>query len=403
MAETPSSAATPPPPPPPTPPSLSDQTPQQYWCYQCDKRVPIETLPDQPDVICFECKNGFVELISVNPHHTLPLITDDDDDDNQPAFGHEFLQVLRLIAQAARDDARGEQTPEDDDQEVRNVERDDDAPENEARGDDAPPPPPDRDGDVDGNDYLRIELDGWNDNDDNNDDDDDDDEEDDNDGDGSEEDEDIVAIDTENEDVMRRRQRREVIRLQLRDFATRALTRRNRVLDWAEILMGLEDHSIEFRFQVPGDSDGYIGNPGDYVDAAGYEALLQNLAESDNGSRRGAPPAAKSAVEGLKSVDVKELGMGMVNESEVCAICKDKVFNNEKEIVKELPCGHMYHQECIVPWLGSRNTCPICRYELPTDDPEYEEERKKRANTRDVLATETAATTSESSNSSDGV
>ncbi|BBG94808.1 COP1-interacting protein 8 [Prunus dulcis] len=62
--------------------------------------------------------------------------------------------------------------------------------------------------------------------------------------------------------------------------------RRNRILDWAEILMGLEDNSIEFRLEVP-ESDRYIGNPEDYVDAAGYEALLQTLAESDNAGRRG--------------------------------------------------------------------------------------------------------------------
>lgn len=346
MAETPSSShSPPPPPPPPTPPSVPDTT--QYWCYQCDKRVPIETLPDQPDVICFECKNGFVESISVHPPHALE-VTDDD----HPAFGHEFLQVLRLIAQAARHD-------------------------------DAPPlPPSDRDGDD--SDYLRIDLDGWDENDNDDDDDEDEDEGDEthNQGDrdrardGSDEhdeNEEEQEIVEEEDGDFRRRQRRDVIRLRLRDFATRALSRRNRMLDWAEILTGLEDHSIEFRFQVPGDGDGYVGNPGDYVDAAGYEALLQNLAESDSSGRRGAPPAAKSAVEALPTVEVKS------TDIEVCAICKDKVFNNEEEIAKQLPCGHMYHEDCIVPWLGSRNTCPVCRYELPTDDPEYEEGRKKRS------------------------
>ncbi|KAK9059898.1 hypothetical protein SSX86_020602 [Deinandra increscens subsp. villosa] len=351
MAETPSSSShtpPPPPPPPPTPPLVPDNPdPTQYWCYQCNKRVPIETLPGQADVICFECKNGFVELISVHHHQALGV-----NDDDQPAFGNEFLQVLRLIAMAARED-------------------------------DAPPlPPPDRDGNDD--DYLRIELDGWDEEDDDDDDDDNEDEDEEeeegnrnqadrvHDGsDAHDENEDEQQIAEEEEDEgNRRRQRRDVIRLRLRDFANRALSRRHRILDWAEILTGLEDHSVEFRFQAPGDR--YIGNPGDYVDAAGYEALLQTLAESDSG-KRGAPPAASYAVEALPTVEVKS------TETEVCTICKDKLVNNEEEIVKQLPCGHMYHGDCIVPWLGSRNTCPVCRYELPTDDPEYEEDRKKRS------------------------
>lgn len=144
------------------------------------------------------------------------------------------------------------------------------------------------------------------------------------------------------------------------------------MLDWAEILIGLEDDPIGLRLQAP-EIDSYIGNPGDYVDAAGYEALLRNLAESDNGGRRGAPPASKLVVEGLEVIVIR-------NEDEVvsCSVCKDLVDVGEE--AKRLPCGHIYHGDCIVPWLGARNSCPICRFELPTDDPEYEEERRKKVN-----------------------
>ncbi|GER44758.1 RING/U-box superfamily protein [Striga asiatica] len=117
--------------------------------------------------------------------------------------------------------------------------------------------------------------------------------------------------------------------------------------------------------------DTYVGNPGDYVNAAEYEALLQNLADSDSGAKHGSPPAAKAAMEGLQSMLVEK-----EEDVMVCAICRDTVSIGE--IAKNLPCRHGYHIECIVPWLGSRNTCPVCRFELPTDDPDYEEERKKR-------------------------
>ncbi|KAK4387448.1 E3 ubiquitin-protein ligase CIP8 [Sesamum angolense] len=348
--------------------SGSDPDSSVYWCYHCDKRVAVETLADLPDIVCYECKNGFVESISASAVPTPPAASDPIDD---PTFGNQFIQVLRLIAQAALED-------------------------------DAPPPPP---SDPSDEDYLRIELDGWdNDNDDEDEDEDDDDDEhsvevvheeeaddnrdrrtEDNGSDGEDEGE-IEVIETRDEDEEEdmRRRRRDVLRLRLRDFASRAASRRNRILDWAEILMGLEDHSIELRLQVP-DSDTYVGNPGDYVDAAGYEALLQNLAESDSGGRRGAPPAAKAAVEGLESVVI-----GKEENTIVCAICKDLV--NVGEVAKNLPCGHGYHGECIVPWLGSRNSCPVCRFELPTDDPEYEEERKKKVVVAGLRAASSSST-----------
>ncbi|CAL5384704.1 unnamed protein product [Camellia sinensis] len=321
--------------------SGSDLDPLQYWCYHCDKRVSIETLPD---VVCHECKNGFVESIAAANPSPPPSRTSDLVD--EPYFGSQFLQVLRLIAQAARDD-------------------------------DAPPPPPSEHADPSEDDYLRIELDGW----DNDDDDDanevevrnevDEEEEDDPDQDRDRGlDRGLDRSDGERDEEDMRRRRRDVLRLRLRDLAARAANRRNRILDWAEILMGLEDHSIELRLQMP-EMDDYVGNPEDYVDAAGYEALLQNLAESDGSGRRGAPQASKSAILALQTLKIESQ-----QESMVCAICKDSV--NVGEIAKKLPCEHGYHEDCILPWLGSRNSCPVCRFELETDDLEYEEERKKR-------------------------
>ncbi|KAG1363736.1 E3 ubiquitin ligase BIG BROTHER-related-like [Cocos nucifera] len=111
-------------------------------------------------------------------------------------------------------------------------------------------------------------------------------------------------------------------------------------------------------------------------DYEAYEVLFGQFADHDS-SLKGSPPAAKSVVENLPSVMMTKED---VDENNVCAVCKDGILVGEK--VKRLPCSHHYHEECILPWLGIRNTCPLCRFELPTDDPEYEKWKARRARSR---------------------
>lgn len=105
------------------------------------------------------------------------------------------------------------------------------------------------------------------------------------------------------------------------------------------------------------------GNVGDCLLGPGLEQLLQELAESDP-SRRGPPPASRASVEALDNVKVS--GKDVAAQ---CAVCKDE-FEAGK-YAKRMPCNHMYHADCILPWLAQHNSCPVCRYEMPTDDREY--------------------------------
>jgi hypothetical protein len=44
-----------------------------------------------------------------------------------------------------------------------------------------------------------------------------------------------------------------------------------------------------------------------------------------------------------------------------CSICYDSAVG---ESIVTLPCNHDFHMSCIIPWLRSNTTCPLCRRDL---------------------------------------
>lgn len=47
-------------------------------------------------------------------------------------------------------------------------------------------------------------------------------------------------------------------------------------------------------------------------------------------------------------------------DDDVCSICLVG-FQGGAATPKQPPCGHVYHQICLVTWLCSSKSCPLCR------------------------------------------
>ncbi|GAV61054.1 Mpv17_PMP22 domain-containing protein/PORR domain-containing protein/zf-RING_2 domain-containing protein [Cephalotus follicularis] len=59
---------------------------------------------------------------------------------------------------------------------------------------------------------------------------------------------------------------------------------------------------------------------------------------------------------------VKEREREIDEDGQRCAVCLEDF--EPKESVMLTPCNHMFHEECIVPWVKSHGQCPVCRFAL---------------------------------------
>lgn len=86
-----------------------------------------------------------------------------------------------------------------------------------------------------------------------------------------------------------------------------------------------------------------------YGPMRGMVAEMQNLSIN-----RPAPAAA------LRSLQRREVVGKKVGED--CVICYQAF--KRKEVYLELRCSHCYHESCILQWLDSHDSCPLCRKRL---------------------------------------
>jgi len=111
-----------------------------------------------------------------------------------------------------------------------------------------------------------------------------------------------------------------------------------------------------------------------FVDSA--ERLC--VSNAANNSQCRPQPAAQSAIDALP----RTVGTNSQSTKDIeCAVCKNDL--QPDELLIELPCSHLYHEKCLLPWLQQHHhTCPMCRYKLVRADEEGNGDIKQSATTR---------------------
>ena len=95
--------------------------------------------------------------------------------------------------------------------------------------------------------------------------------------------------------------------------------------------------------------------------------ILNTIQRNQAESRRQAhPPTSDDNLKKLKKFSLTEKYCKKEKDGKLelpsCCICLDEIVIGAKTVL--LPCGHMFHSDCIITWLKKNNTCPMCRFEI---------------------------------------
>ncbi|WWD19087.1 hypothetical protein CI109_103545 [Kwoniella shandongensis] len=106
-------------------------------------------------------------------------------------------------------------------------------------------------------------------------------------------------------------------------------------------------------------------NFGDYATSEqGFNDILERLMQA--AGPQGPLPATDVVIEGLprfKFEDEKALAQSTYKD---CPVCKDDFVVGDE--VMRIPCAHVFHPDCLQPWLKVNGSCPVCRFSLVPED-----------------------------------
>jgi hypothetical protein len=102
------------------------------------------------------------------------------------------------------------------------------------------------------------------------------------------------------------------------------------------------------------DDDGANHNPND-----GYQYWEEAMDPNANPTQRPADEAAIAALPRKVYAEIRDPNM----PAQECSFTKEVIPDDA--MVIQLPCGHIFNEECITQWLGMYNNCPVDRIPIP--------------------------------------
>ncbi|KAF9108754.1 hypothetical protein BGX29_007044 [Mortierella sp. GBA35] len=116
-----------------------------------------------------------------------------------------------------------------------------------------------------------------------------------------------------------------------------------------------------------------VGNPGDYVfGQGGLDDVITQMMEMQ--SRQNGPVALSE--EAINELPHHALTPEELDAKTECSVCKDE-FEGQDNCI-QLKCKHIFHEDCIKPWLKTSATCPTCRFSLvPENDGAQQQQQQQ--------------------------
>jgi len=146
-------------------------------------------------------------------------------------------------------------------------------------------------------------------------------------------------------------------------------------------LSALQGMSAMFPPGAEGDGDG--SGPPESLGGA-IQSMLEQMARviaerSMEENSPTVPPANESVRDALPRVVVTKDDL-LDSTNSRCSVCLEDYRPGCR--ATRMLCGHLFCTSCIREWLRGANSCPVCRYELATDQVEFESGRKQRMSGR---------------------